>query len=259
MIITRNPGQTLELCYVAQKLRPANIDEPKTDYKPSMGERWSITWDESKQRILSIPPQRHDATETKRGRAQTTGRVANWIIQGRILAAAENQYPVRANFLRYLYDPECPMPIRNAVYQWARERMLLLVPADDARLASKRKRIAGSAIADALLLQFSQMIRGGGERYTETQLCTYLGYASMAEANWEKTWRKLAAAYLLQLQDFEAVAMRPVVRVIDQIFCDPGAQPAKSTQDKAEPPKAAPQAKQTAPKHAYTISLRRAT
>lgn len=257
MIITRNPAQTLELCYVSQKLRPSNIDEPKTDYKPSMGERWAIAWDEDKNKIISVPPQRHDAVETKRSRANTTGRIASRMMQARILAAAENQHEVRANFLRYLYDPECPESIKRAVYVWARARMLLLVPADDARLASKRKMVAGSAIADALLLQFSQMVRGGGERYTETQLCRYLGYASMDEANWAKTWRRLAGTFMLQMQDFEGVAMRPVVRVIDQIFADPVAQAPKPEQAMAPAPEQPPAPKAAAPRHGSTLTFKR--
>jgi hypothetical protein len=256
MIITRNPAQTLELCYVAQKLRPSNIDEPKTDYKPSMGERWAITYDADKQRIVSIPPQRHDTTETKRSRATTTGRVATWIIQGRILAAAEKQIQVRADFLRFLYDPECSPRVRRDVSAWAKERLLLLIPHDE-KNAGKRRRVEQGQLHDALLLHFSQMIRGGGERYTETQLANYLGYASMAEANWAKVWRRHCVTFLLQLQDFEGVAMAPVVRVIGHIFADKAGEVAMVYHDSGPAPQAALEAKKTAPRHSSTLTLRR--
>lgn len=259
MFITRNPGQTLELCYVSQKMRAANLDEAKTDYTPSRGERWAITWDENKNRIVSIPPQRHDVSETKRSRAPTTGRIANWVMQGRILAAAENQSQPKADFLRFLYDPECPAVVRGRVSKWAQMRLLMLIPESDGRLASKRKRAIESDLSDALLLQFAQLIRGGGERYTETQLSNYLGYATMAEANWEATWRRLAGTFLLQLQDFEAASMRGVVRTLDAIFHDKRETVATLYHDKPEQDKAAPAANWPAPRHATRLTLKKAT
>lgn len=254
MFITRNPGQALELCYVAQKMRAANLDEPKTDYTPSRGERWAITWDANKCRIVSIPPQRHDATETKRGRAPTTGRIANWIVQGRILAAAERQAQPKADFLRFLYDPECPAVVRGRVSKWAQQR-LAMIPTTSQK--NKIARIWETDISDALLLQFAQMIRGGGERYTETQLSNYAGYASMSEANWARDWRRLAGMFMLQLQDFECVAMRPVVKTLDAIFHDRGTEVARQHHDKPEPASDATRANRPAPKHGTTLSLRR--
>lgn len=254
MFITRNPAATLELCYVAQKLKPFGIDAAKVDYKPSSGARWSITWDKEKEKILAVPPQRHDTKQTKPGRISTTGRIANWVVQGRIVAAAENQSQPKADFLRFLYDPECPAVVRGRVSKWAQKRLCMVFTE---KQQTRRDAIMRSDISDALLLQFSQMIRGGGERYTETDLCRYLGYADLASSHWARDWRRPLGAFVLQLQDYETVAMRPVVSVLAAIFDDSNAQKATRYDDTDRRAKPAPAASQQAPKHPTTLTLRR--
>lgn len=255
-IITRDPAATLELCYVWQKLQPANLEAVKpSDYVPSRGAMWRIKRGDKGRVILDIPPQRHDVKETKRGRAGTASRIATGAMIGHILHAAENQSKPKAHMLRFLFDPECPVEIRGAMSVWARERMVMLLTA---RETGKRKRVAETDIADALLLQFSELIRCGKERYTETQLAQYAGFADMPSANWERDWRSLSTSLMLQMQDFAVVAMRPVVDRIRDIFEDPRNDRHIPMHPFERPPEEAPNTEHyRAPNHGKTLSLKK--
>ncbi len=204
--------------------------------------------------IVYIPPQRHEVKETKRGRSSTTSRVATGYLVGKVLAAAEKQSKPKSNFLRFLYDPECPVEIRGEVSRWGRERMLMLIPA---REWGKCKRVQESEFTDALLLHFSSLLRCGMERYTESDLSRYLGFVNMENANWERDWRRPAGDFLLQMQDFAVVAMRPVVDCINQIFDDPRNDKYKPVHPFEKPPEEAPKIEcYRAQNHGKTLTLK---
>lgn len=223
MIITKNPAATLELCYVVDKLQPSNLDAVKeTDYIVKGGQRNRIRWDRDG-RIVFVPPERHDVKESKPSRAGTTNRVATKTMIGRVIAAAENQdkaprgqRELRAALLRFLYDPECPPEKTRAVREFGRNRMLALIPHTQAK-----KRLRALELVDPLLLHFSQMLRTGIERYSEADLCKYMGFVNIRDANYVRDYRRIVGTFLLQLQDLEGLAMRPVVDVINDMFAEP--------------------------------------
>lgn len=223
MIITRNPAATLELCYVVDKLQPSNLDAVKeTDYIVKGGQRNRIRWD-SDGKIVFVPPERHDVKESKPSRAGTTNRVATKTMIGRVIAAAENQdkaprgqRELRAALLRFLYDPECPPEKTRIVRELGRNRMLALIPHTQAK-----KRQRALELVDPLLLHFSQMLRAGMERYSEADLCKYMGFVNIRDANYVRDYRRTVGTFLLQLQDLEGLAMRPVVDVIKDMFAEP--------------------------------------
>ena len=217
MIITRNPAATLELCFVVEKLQPENLGAVKeSDYVVRGGQRNRIKWDKEG-RIVFVPPERHDVKETKPSRAGTTNRVANKTLIGQVVAAAENQPQGRADWLRFLYDPECPASVTRRVREMARARMMSLIPEKH-----EKKRERAKELVDPLLLHFSQMLRCGIERYSESDLCKYMGFVNVRDASYAKEYRRIVGAFLLQLQDLEVAAMRPVVNVLHEIFQEPG-------------------------------------
>lgn len=220
MLISRNPAVTLELCYVWQKLQPSNIDPVKeTEYVVRGGHNHRITRDK-KGNIINLPTPRHDVTETKRGRASTTNRTADGAMIGRVLAAASNQAPACANLLQFLYDPECPPTTFLAVESWAKVQMEVMF---DEKLHGSRRAINASALVWPLLLDFSQRIRCGMDRYTEAQLCQYMGFVNTRDANYARDYRHLVGDFMLQLQDAQVLALDPVCRVIDRMFWEPPA------------------------------------
>lgn len=224
MIITRNPAATLELCYVVDKLQPANLDAVKeSDYVVKGGQRNRIRWDEEG-RIVFVPPERHDVKDSKPARAGTTNRVVTKTMIGRVIAAAENQTGVkpeyqrelRAALLRFLYDPECPIEKAKMVREFGRLRMLSLIPHTQVK-----KRERALELVDPLLLHFSQLLRAGIERYSESDLCKYMGFVNTRDASYAKEYRRIVGCFLLQLQDLENLAMRPVVDVVNDMFAKP--------------------------------------
>lgn len=224
MIITKNPAATLELCYVVDKLQPSNLDAVKeTDYIVKGGQRNRIRWDRDG-RIVFVPPERHDVKESKPSRAGTTNRVATKTMIGRVIAAAENQTGVkppymrelRASFLRFLYDPECPPEKTKIVREFWQHRMRSLIPH-----TQTKKRARAAELVDPLLLHFSQLLRTGIERYSESDLCKYMGFVNIRDANYVRDYRRTVGTFLLQLQDLEGLAMRPVVDVIKDMFAEP--------------------------------------
>ncbi len=223
MIITKNPAATLELCYVVDKLQPSNLDAVKeTDYIVKGGQRNRIRWDRDG-RIVFVPPERHDVKESKPSRAGTTNRVATKTMIGRVIAAAENQdkaprgqRELRAALLRFLYDPECPPEKTKIVREFWQHRMRSLIPH-----TQTKKRARAAELVDPLLLHFSQMLRTGIERYSEADLCKYMGFVNIRDANYVRDYRRIVGTFLLQLQDLEGLAMRPVVDVIKDMFAEP--------------------------------------
>lgn len=258
-IITRDPAETLEYCYTYGKTQPENIDvvppKAKAGYTPSRGSAWKLKRSKDGKVIVDVHPERHDVPETKRSRSSTTARIATGYLIGKVLAAAEKQSRPKANFLRFLHDPECPVEIRGEVNRWAKERMLMLIPA---RKWGKRKRVQETEFTDALLLHFSSMLRNGLERYSEADLCRYLGFVNMENANWERDWRKVSGDFLLQLQDFTVVAMRPVVDCINGIFDDPRNDKHIPVHPFEKPPEEAPKVEHyKTPNHGKTLSLKK--
>lgn len=223
MIITKNPAATLELCYVVDKLQPSNLDAVKeTDYIVKGGQRNRIRWDRDG-RIVFVPPERHDVKESKPSRAGTTNRVATKTMIGRVIAAAENQdkaprgqRELRAALLRFLYDPECPQEKTKIVREFWQHRMRSLIPH-----TQTKKRARAAELVDPLLLHFSQLLRAGIERYSEADLCKYMGFVNIRDANYVRDYRRIVGTFLLQLQDLEGLAMRPVVDVINDMFAEP--------------------------------------
>lgn len=223
MIITRNPAATLELCYVADKLQPASLDAVKeNEYVVKGGQRNRIRWDDEG-KIVFVPPERHDVKESKPSRAGTTSRVATKTMVGLVIAAAENQdkaprgqRDLRAAFLRFLYDPECPPEKTKIVREFSRNRMTALIPH-----TQTKKRARAMELVDPLLLHFSQMLRNGMERYSESDLCKYMGFVNTRDASYAKEYRRIVGSFLLQLQDLEVLSMRPVVDVINDMFAEP--------------------------------------
>lgn len=252
MLISRNPAVTLELCFAWQKLRHSDIDPAKpSDYVPRGGARYRLTRDKEGN-LLTIPTPRHDVTESKRGRASTTNRVATGIMIGRVLAAATNQPPALANFLRFMYDPECPLSVLRAVETFAQMKMRMLVP----ERAQQVRRERCAALVWPLLLDFSQRVRTGLERYTEAQLCQYMGFVNKRDANYDRDYKRLVGDFMLQLQDTEALAIAPVCKVVDLFFRDgPAVRQMPALTPAAEPVQ--PE-RRIVVKHGTTLSLKRA-
>lgn len=251
-IISRNPAVTLELCFAWQKLRHSEIDPSKpSDYVKKPGNRHRITRDKLGN-IVNLPVPRHDVIETKRGRMATTNRVVTGHMVGRVLAAALNQPPALANFLQFMYDPECPRAVVRNVEEFAKMKMKMLVPAK----AQQAKRDRCQALVRPLMLEFSQRVRTGLDRYTEAQLCQYMGFANKQDAHYDRDYKRLVGDFMLQLQDAETQAMAPVCDLIDKIFRDPHA---SRPYDKEKPEQEKPIRiiRRVVPKHATTLTLKR--
>lgn len=216
MLISRNPAATLELSYVWQKLQPSNLDAVKeTDYVIRGGQRNRLRRDK-KGNIVFLPTPRHDVAETKRGRAGTTERVASATMIARVLSAAERQPQAKADFLRFLYDVECAGSVRMRIHEMGKARMMGMIPASNVK-----KRERAIELVWPLLLHFSQLLRCGIERYSEAELCKFMGFVNTRDASYAKEYRRIVGDFLLQLQDLEQVAMKPVVDVVRAIFQEP--------------------------------------
>jgi hypothetical protein len=260
MIITKNPAATLELCYVVDKLQPSNLDAVKeTDYIVKGGQRNRIHWDRDG-RIVFVPPERHDVKESKPSRAGTTNRVATKTMIGRVIAAAENQdkaprgqRELRAALLRFLYDPECPPEKTKIVREFWQHRMRSLIPH-----TQTKKRARAAELVDPLLLHFSQLLRTGIERYSESDLCKYMGFVNTRDASYAKEYRRIVGSLLLQMQDLENLAMRPVVDVINDMFAEP-AKPMPIIRFYSGPAADAEEDRAPAllPRHSTVLSLRK--
>lgn len=261
MIISRNPAATLELCYVVDKLQPANLDAVKeTDYVVKGGQRNRIRWDDEG-RIVFVPLERHDVKDSKPARAGTTNRVATKTMIGRVIAAAENQTGVkppymrelRASFLRFLYDPECPPEKTKIVREFWQHRMRSLIPH-----TQTKKRARAAELVDPLLLHFSQLLRTGIERYSEPDICKYMGFVNTRDASYAKEYRRIVGSLLLQMQDLENLAMRPVVDVINDMFAEP-AKPMPIIRFYSGPAADAEEDRAPAllPRHSTVLSLRK--
>ena len=252
MLISRNPAATLELSYAWQKLQPSNIDAVKeTDYVVRGGQRNRLTRDK-KGNILTIPTPRHDVPETKRSRASTTERVFTGTLVGRVLAAASNQPEALANLLRFLYDPECPMGVLREVEHWASIRMQMILPKN----VQQARRDRAALLVWPLLLDFSQRLRGGMDRYTEAQLCQHMGFVNKQDAHYDRDYKRLVGDFMLQMQDAENQAMAPVCKVVELLFREPHQAHQLPVAVKVEVA-SSPPAKPFTMNYGYTLSLRR--
>lgn len=221
MFISRNPGVALELAFTHNKRQHGSQDPTKEiDYTPSHGTRFRITRNKEGA-IKSIPWVRHDVKSSKPGRKETTGRVADAMFVGKVLAAALNQAPERVLLLRFIYDPEFMSEQkyrrdRQLIRQWAHAEMCNRMSPS---VGVIRRRNMGGVIWE-IMLDFSQRVRSGDERYSDLQYCNYLGFANKKVAHWDRDYKDLIGDVLVWLQDLENEAIQPILAVIDHELAD---------------------------------------
>jgi hypothetical protein len=147
------------------------------------------------------------------------------------------------------------MGVLREVEHWASIKMQMILPKN----VQQARRDRAELLVWPLLLDFSQRLRGGIDRYTEVHLCQYLGFVNKQDAHYVRDYKRLVGDFMLQLQDAENQAMAPVCKVVDLLFREPPPKlrPIQPPQVEVAPPPPPPPAKPFTMNFGYTLSLRR--
>jgi hypothetical protein len=190
--------------------------KPERDYKPMRAKARRVSRDESGT-ITSTPNPICHATETLTGRTSTTQRVARLIDAGQIIAAAEGQPEIRANWLRFAYNPY--LDINELERNRARADLIPLLWGLWAFSRKTRQPDLSNAVRlvrllDLVMVECARQFRTDGPGMPQprpTEWAQKIGFQSADAANWGRSWAPHVDDLYRVVDMLDRVALQPVV------------------------------------------------